>query len=174
MIKTSKIPPELAGNKLSGYVSISFLIKCGEWVVGLCRDGHKYTSCSYTLVRKRTPRKHAHTHTAGMHHSRDMQSHTCTCIRTYVHGHSTHGRELCITLYTHKYTHSLMPVYTHRNTCTYHTHTHTQTHVQVAVEHVPRLRIRKYKHLHPPLCRLLWHVLDKPQPSLESNHRFVH
>ncbi len=32
-IKISKIPPELAGNKLSGYVRISILIKCGEWVV---------------------------------------------------------------------------------------------------------------------------------------------
>ncbi len=32
-IKILKIPPELAGNKLSGYVSISVLIKCGEWVV---------------------------------------------------------------------------------------------------------------------------------------------
>ncbi len=32
-IKFSKIPPELAGNKLSGYVSISILVKCGEWVV---------------------------------------------------------------------------------------------------------------------------------------------
>ncbi len=32
-IKISKIPPESAGNKLSGYVSISILIKCGKWVV---------------------------------------------------------------------------------------------------------------------------------------------
>ncbi len=37
-INISKIPPELAGNKLSGYVSISILIKCGEWVV--YADGH--------------------------------------------------------------------------------------------------------------------------------------
>ncbi len=32
-IKVSKIPPESSGNKLSGYVSISILIKCGEWMV---------------------------------------------------------------------------------------------------------------------------------------------
>ncbi len=31
--RTIKISKELGGNKLSGYVSISILIKCGEWVV---------------------------------------------------------------------------------------------------------------------------------------------
>ncbi len=40
-IKISKIPPELAGNKLSGYVSISIFDKMWR-MGGLCRDGHNF------------------------------------------------------------------------------------------------------------------------------------
>ncbi len=45
-IKNSEIPPELAGIKLSGYVSISILIKCGEWVVYAETVTYMYDSLS--------------------------------------------------------------------------------------------------------------------------------